>query len=281
MAPFESSPPKDLLRSTFDHDFIRGHITPGTAERAYLGLPGERMLDVLEWQDCLDKAVCIHRDIEGIDAMKDVATDAGITPRCEFHRGDIDQILEDETDADGQLLVDRPYHVVNLDYESGLIQAESARRLEAIRSLFELQAEHRVDFVLLLSLGPRGRPGNFVGRTLSQIGRILDGYRIDASGNILWYKAQPDNKHLWKVFVPYAIESRARAFRYELAAWQSFFYQGTGDTPMMHFVMFFHYAVGDLVPESINLAQLLTSRLNRVTDRIQPDPLRPPPLTYR
>ena len=47
---------------------------------------------------------------------------------------------------------------------------------------------------------------------------------------------------------------------------------------MMHFAMSFRYAQSDLVPDSINLAQLLTSRLNRVTDRILPDPVRPPPL---
>jgi hypothetical protein len=281
MPPFVSSPAKDLLRSTFDHEFIRRRVNAGVAERAYLGLPGERLLDVLEWQDCIDKAACVHRDKDGLDAMRGAASDAHVDSRCEFYRGTIEGVLTTGADEDNQRLADRPYHIVNLDYEGGLIQDRSANRLECIRPLFDMQADHRVDFVLLLTLGPRGKPGEFLGRALDQVGKTLAGYNIDASENIRWYRDQPDTPHLWKVFVPYAFETRARAFRYELVAWQSFFYLGTNDVPMMHFAMSYRYALNDLVPESINLAQLLTSRLSRVTDKIRPDPIRPPPLVYR
>lgn len=280
MLRFESNPPKDLLRSTFDHDFLRTRLGTDNPECCYLGLPGEALLDVREWQDVLGRAACVHRDQTGLDSMQAAAADAGIDSACEYYRGDIDQILTQGEDADGQPLVDRPYRVVNLDYEGGLIQDPGARRLEAIRSLFEQQSEHEVDFALLLTLGPRGKPRNFVSRVLGQIGRALDGYNIDASEVIEWYQAQPDNYHIWKVFVPYAVERRANAFRYELNAWTTFFYVGTGNVPMMHFSMFFRYARSDLVPDSINLVQLLTARLNRVTDRITPDPVRPPPVVY-
>jgi hypothetical protein len=281
MAPFKSNAPKDLLRSTFDHDFLRNRLGTGNPECVYLGLPGEPLLDVLEWQDVIGRAACVHRKTTGIDSMKAAAADAGIDSICEYYRGDIDVILSTGSDADNQYLTDRPYSIVNLDYESGLIQDQNASRLEAIRALFEMQAQHGVNFVLFLTLGPRGKPRNFASRGLGQIGRTLDGYNIDASETIEWYRQQPDNYHTWKVFVPYAIERRANAFRYELNAWTAFFYTGSGDVPMMHFAMYFRFAQSDLVPDSINLAQLLTSRLNRVTDRILPDPVRPPPLSYR
>jgi hypothetical protein len=280
MSPFKSNAPKDLLRSTFDHDFIRGRLGAGPTERAYLGLPGEALLDVLEWRDVIDRAACIHRKAEGIDLMRGAAADARADAMCEFYRGDIDVILSTGRDEDDQYLADRPYRIVNLDYESGLIQDPTASRLEAIRALFEMQAQHEVDFVMFLTLGPRGRPDAFPTRGLDQIGRTLKGYRIDATETIKWYRKQPDNFHIWKVFVPYAIERRANAFRYELNAWTAFFYIGSGDTPMMHFAMLFRFARSDLVPDPLNLAELLTSRLNRVTDRILPDPVRPPPLTY-
>lgn len=279
MVPFVSNRPKDLLRSSFDHEFIRKRLPPAEGERAYLGLPGEDLLDVIEWQDSLERMACIHREAASIDMMKTAASDAGIAPRCEFYRGDIDTVLRTGTDNDNQPLVDRPYQVVNLDYEGALVQDPGGRRLEAIRSLFQSQQEHQVDFVMFVTVGPRGRFGNAPSLGLRQIERGLRRYGIDASESVSWYHRQPDNRHVWKVYVPYALAARARAFRYELAAWVPFSYAGTGGVPMMHFAMHFRYARDELVAEDVPLTLLLTSRLYIVGERIEPDSTQPPALS--
>lgn len=281
----ESNVPKDLLRSRYDLSFIRRSLPVSESERTYFGLPAAGMLDVVCWRELLDRAVCVDRSGDTINAMKVSANAAGLFDVCTFLRGDVGAVLKTKVDEDGSPLPDSLFDVVNLDLEGALFQSDPAERLDAIDALFRHQREFEGPFVLFLTLGFRSvrkHPMTEVDRKLRDIERELEHDGVEAGPTVQWYFSRHSTQRL-KVYVPYAVEERARPQRYSLSRYLAFHYLGTGGVHMMHFAMHLTYSEDQVAPPRTSLRRLLTAPLYQVTDGpdAHPEPAVPPELRPR
>ncbi len=154
---FISTDAKNFIRDVFDFEIIRvfKHEHYPDQQLAYLGLPGEELLDVLSWRQFIGRWTGVQiADTPEMAATADNMVRQALLDRMErgFHpiRADIDELLGTER---GQQRLRWPYHIVNLDYYGGLVNpAEdlTSRRLNALRGLFARQ--EGVAFVLFLTI---------------------------------------------------------------------------------------------------------------------------------
>jgi hypothetical protein len=262
----KSNPPKDILRSRYDLNFIRNSLEPTDSERVYFGLPAQGMLDVIAWREFIDRAICVDRDRGTLDAMSIVAQNEKLFDSCTFLRGDIETVLRNGRDDDNVPIPDWGFDIVNLDLEGALFQSDPASRLDAVDSLCRRQKEFQQSFVLFLTLGFRSVRRNSmdeVNRKLRDIEVELDQEGVDAEPAILWYLGHPSERRL-KVYVPYAVEERARVSRFRLTKYLSYHYLGTGGVHMVHYAMYLEYSLDQVSPPRTSLRRLLTAPLYRV-----------------
>lgn len=275
MPILESNPPKDLLRSRYDLNFIRRSLPPSDAERSYFGLPGSGMLDVIAWEEVLDRAICVDRDRGVLGSMAISAQNAGLFSACTFLRGDIEKILKDGMDEDRNSLPETSFDIVNMDLEGSLFQSDPAGRLDAIDALVRHQRQHEAAFVLFLTLGFRSVRRNAmdeVNRKLRDIETELRHEGVNAHETTMWYLSKGAERRL-KVYVPYAVEERARPSRFRLEKYVAYHYIGTGGVHMVHFAMHLTYSRDQVSPARTSLRRLLTAPLFRVTaSEAEPEP---------
>jgi hypothetical protein len=233
------------------------------------------MLDVIAWGEIIDRAVCVDRDKDVIGSMAICAQNAGLFSACTFLRGDIESILTEGMDEDRNPLPEALFDVVNMDLEGSLFQSDPAGRLDAIDALFRHQRRYEAPFVLFLTLGFRSVRKNAmdeVNRKLRDIESELNHEGVNAHDTVMWYLGRGTERRL-KVYVPYAVEERARPSRFRLEKYLAYHYIGTGDVHMAHFAMHLTYSKDQVSPPRTSLRRLLTAPLYRVSEyQAEPEP---------
>jgi hypothetical protein len=242
--PFVSTKNKDLIRSQYDKDKIKREGQRKNRQLIYFGLPGWRMLDVLEWKDYLEKVIAVERNEEYRHLLVTTAFYNGLDARLQLLTGDIDEILINGKDEFGTLPIEPTFDLVNLDYEGGIIHKDlkgGSKRIDAVKKLFERQSIGKQDFLLLSTFNTRNRDEKEFDNTLDVINSQLATYRIDATDVINWYKnARYDFKI--KIYFPYVLSRLTSGGRFICSFYPPVTYQGSSNIRMVHFACLFRYA---------------------------------------
>src|SRR5260370_28770079 len=162
-SPFKSNPNKDQLRSTFDKPLVAGWQVQRGVKLQYLGLPGPEMLEIIAWQEHLDRFTTIERRENEQHLLFLRANVRDVEHRLHSLYGEFDKILLTGRDAYGQS-PRWPYDLVNLDYFGGFIYQDMARP-KALRKLLENQDAYERSFLLIITHDLRD--GDFLGEKLS------------------------------------------------------------------------------------------------------------------
>src|SRR5581483_2232166 len=137
---------------------------------SYFGLPSSKMEDVLYWKEFLRSVDAVERGLPGREwqsrhELMLTAMRHGI--KCfKMHAGDIDDIM-----LDGQNL-SWEFDVVNLDYTGGITYKDAekhSKRVEALRSLIQRQAQQKKQFFLSITVNDRHQDGGEIRTVLNEM----------------------------------------------------------------------------------------------------------------
>lgn len=279
---FRTNFPKDILRGKYDAAMIRDRFRDVYEEVVYFGMSGPSMLDIQEWNDYLDFIIAVENKPELTGVMEMTARSLGLSGKTQILQGDIESILMNWEDDNGEIPTKEFFHVVNLDFEGGFLGLtdiiKQDKRTDAIRELFRHQKAQKQSFLLFLTVGFREKCEQEYDQKLHHIGAELAELGLDAQKTIHWYLSHP-KKYKLKVYIPYLMDEIGRAYRYFLNAYLCFYYKGTGGVPMMHFIFDFQYSTKSISPHRRGLKSLLNAPLYIVyNDRVEPSLIQPPPV---
>lgn len=223
----------------------------------YFGLPGPDVCDLIDWKDLLDR---FRSGVESLgrtkreqkkaqEDMGRLTTNlflAGIASGFQLLRGDIEDIILDGLDHDGnrpQINDERPAHtahfrfdIVNLDFDGGIGYRDgngAAKRVAAIKKLFDRQEGH--SFVLFLTINVRDTMGDEIEdylRGLKTRNRGPNWYEI-----IDWYLSRADGEREYKLkaIVPSFIHAVAEPRVFQCLSRPPISYIGHEQAHMIHF----------------------------------------------
>ena len=190
---FESNQNKDFVRSKHDRVLIQEWSKLRKQTLKYLGLPAWQMLDIIEWQDCLDRFTTIEREENQQHLIFLRANVKDVEHRLYSLYGEFDEILLKGRDSYGHC-PEWPYDLVNLDYFGGFLYPNLSRP-KAVRKLIGNQAGYERSFLLIVTQQLRdkasiGEKENF----LEELRQWLKGGIYDRSTHksidkvVDWYK---------------------------------------------------------------------------------------------
>lgn len=146
---FETNPNKDFLRDNEDRALIERWYRSCGRRLKYLGLPAWEMLDIIAWQDYLDRFTTIEREENQQHLMFLRANVRDVEHRLHSLYGEFDKILIKGRDVYGNS-PEWPYDVVNLDYFGGFIYPDLSRP-KALKKLIENQGVYERSFLLIIT----------------------------------------------------------------------------------------------------------------------------------
>jgi hypothetical protein len=230
---FASSAAKDYVRHVVDRDILRGfrnEYYPGQ-QLAYLGLPGEAILDILSWREFIGYCTAVEESESTLSALELNVLKNHLEGMVYPVRANIDELLSTEA---GRSRLHWPYHIVNLDYYGGLVNCKGNReskRLEALKGLLAKQRD--VAFVLFLTLNLRDKDRGELDDLVQQ--QEEDLRAIDPEGVRTCFANHRELGHagLLKIYVPVFLLNEAK--RHSLEFLPPILYRGTQQ--MVHFVV--------------------------------------------
>lgn len=268
--PFRSNPNKDYLRSAHDKPLVESWQVRRGARLQYLGLPGPEMLDIIEWQDHLDRFTTIERGENEQHLLFLRAHVKDVEHRLHSLYGEFDKILLTGRDVYGHA-PRWPYDVVNLDYFGGFLYQDMARP-RALRKLLDNQDGYERSFLLITTHDLRD--GDFLGEKLSffdDLGRALArdyGSEVAVRAFIDAYKAGPTpDAARQALYMNCFLRDSGESAHFRVHCRPAIAYSGTGGTNMIHYATEFHHqrsehrAVSDQ-----SLLQLLNLGLRELKD---------------
>ena len=237
------------------------------------------MLDVKQWRDYLDYVIAVENDPDAVGLMILTAGEIGIGGITQILQGDVESVLIDWQDENGDPPAKKSFDIVNLDFLGGFIGfggISDDRRVNAFRELFRRQAMMKNSFILFLTVGFRESKGQEYDYKLHHIEKELRELGIDAEETLGWYLSHP-TKHKIKVYIPFLIDEIAIANRFHLKKHMCFYYKGSGDVPMMHFAFDFEYSSEYISPQRLSLVSVLDCPLFMAYPHgVEPCTSRPP-----
>lgn len=235
-AEFTSTEAKDFVRSLIDRPLIqqfkRRHFPNDGL--AYLGLPGEQLLDILSWREFFARWTAVQivdtsDTIEIADEIERQIMRNRLELNCQLLRANIDDVIREPLE---QSRVQWPYHVINLDYFGGLVNSRhdgTDSRIDALRVLFQRQSGF--PFLLLMTLNLRGDDGGELERLMQREEDDLRELGLAGVAESFREHRSEGRTGLLKIYVPILVAGLAP--RHTLIVHETIRYAGT--VPMMHF----------------------------------------------
>jgi hypothetical protein len=245
---FRSNPNKDFLRSSYDKAIIEAWQGVRGAPLHYMGLPGPEMLDIIEWQDCIERFTTIERLESEQHHLFLRANVKDVEHRLHSLYGDFDKIIL--TGRDKYNISPRwPYDLFNLDFFGGFIY-RNMNRPKAVRKLIDNQSGYKRSFLLIITHDIRD--GDLVGEKLSfldDLGRALErdfGQKELIEGFVAAYKgsATPDAARQ-VLYMSLFLRDNGEMAQFRVHSRPAVIYSGTGGARMVHFVTEFHYQTSE------------------------------------
>lgn len=207
----------------------------------YLGLPSNKMNDVLLWIDYLENISAVERGkpTEEYNYQHDLMLTAmihHIDDKVLIYRGEMDQILLDGHDVFGNRL-QYPFDIVSLDYSGGIIYKDEfgkANRLDSIQRMIWEQSEKDHNFLLFISTNLNYDDKGEIRSIIEEIDKHLLKLGTDAKKCISSYLNHKLEEARLKIYIPYLIGNLAGQW-YQCKHYKPIFYRGNKQTRMMNF----------------------------------------------
>ena len=267
MCAYANTPNKSVIRRCWDQSILERWYTKINRPLSYFGLPGPEMHDLLDWRHLLGVRTGIEspghtkkereQADETIGRLNANIMQNGLSSGFQLLRADVEDVIIHSVDSYGtppQLNDGRPaqvarfkYDVVNLDFDGGLgykDKSGAAKRVEAIKKLFERQEGH--DFILLLTINIRDTLGSEIEEYLRNL-RGRD--RGEGWQDILdWYLNRPDGEREYKLkaTVPSFIHASLEPHMFRSRCRPPIVYEGYKHARMIHFVFELERQPGNL-----------------------------------
>lgn len=268
--PFKDTPNKATVRRIWDLQILQNWAQESRSPLTYLGLPGEQIHDLLDWRQVLD------RKRTGIESRGHTKTERasadetigrlntnvlfhGIASGFELLIGDAEDIIIEGHDIHGKKpqtsdggaphLARFSYDVVNFDFDGGLgyrsIRAHgAAKRIKAIKKLFERQEGH--SFIFLLTINVRHKLGE-------EIQDYLENLRSRDRGPgwtemLSWYldRGEGEQEYKLKAIVPSFVQTAAEVHMFRSICRPPIVYDGHEHARMLHFAFELRRQPGNL-----------------------------------
>jgi hypothetical protein len=261
---------RDLQSQTI-HRYLKQRL----GKLKYFGLPSEEMKDITDWQSFFSEFVAAERGVapdswERQHLLMLNAFRNNVLSKLVLFRGDVDRIILDGRDEDGNIL-DYPFDVVTLDYSGGLLYRDTKGqqyRLAAIRELVCKQAKYKLSYLLFISSNLDNCKDAEVQRTLQNIKTELLRYGITGDEVIGAYLDHDNDEPKLKIYVPYFVNQVASGVNYNCETEQTIFYLGNQDARMMNFRFCLIYDPRTTAPRfpRERLAQIINSPMIEIKD---------------
>lgn len=280
---FRTNPNKDYLRSFYDKQIVAAWSQAVGRRLHYLGLPGPEMLDVIEWQDFIDRFTTIERGENEQHLLFLRANVRDVEHRLHSLYGEFDKILRTGRDVYSHA-PKWPYDLINLDYFGGFLY-QGMSRPKALKKLFENQDGYERSFLLIITHDLRD--GDLVGEKLSFLGELGRALERDYGPNdslrefIDWYRSPSTlDAARQALYMNCFFRDNGEMSHFKVQCRTPIIYTGTGGTKMIHYVTDFrhqrseHRAVSDQ-----SLREVLTLGLLELSDE-RFTPLSVPTLSF-
>lgn len=271
---FESNPNKDFLRSNYDKPLIEQWYRSLGKSLKYLGLPAWEMLDIIEWQDFLERFTTIEREENQQHLMFLRANVKDLEHRLHTLYGEFDDILITGRDKYGKT-PQWPYDIVNLDYFGGFIYPDLSRP-KAIKKLIENQAIHERSFILLLTQHLRDRDS--IGEKAAFLGDLRKWLKNSTYDQTLhtaidrvidWYlNAEIPDAARQALYMNFFLRDSGEGQHFSVKCRPAIIYSGSGGAWMIHFVTEFCYQsrTGHRATSDQSLVKLINLGLREVRE---------------
>jgi len=185
-------------------------------------------------------------------------------------RGDIDKVILDGKDGDGNIL-NYPFHVITLDYSGGLLYRDKQGeqyRLAAIRELIRKQGQHKMGYLLFISSNLDNCKDVEIQKTLQNIKTELLRYGTNGEEVIGAYLNHENDEVRLKIYVPYLVNQLAAGMNYNCETENTIFYLGNQDIRMMNFRFWLKYDPRTTAPRfpKERLAQIINSPMIEIKE---------------
>lgn len=245
---FETNANKDYLRSVLNRRLIEAWARASGQRLQYLGLPGPKMLDIIEWQEFLDCFTTIERREHEQHRLFLSANVRDVEHRLHSLYGEFDEILISGRDRYGQM-PRWPYDLVNLDFYGGLLYSNLARP-KALKKLIANQEAFRRSFLLVITYHLRDNDLakeklGFLDDLEKKLVRDVPSKRGRVEEVMAWYRnpASPDSARQ-TLYLNSFLHDNGEAAQFEVLCRPSILYSGTGGARMIHLVTDFQYQKG-------------------------------------
>lgn len=215
-----------------------------------MGLPAWQMLDIIEWQDYLDRFTTIEREENQQHLIFLRANVRDLEHRLYSLYGEFDEILLNGRDSYGHS-PEWPYDLVNLDYFGGFIYPNLARP-KALRKLIANQATYERSFLLIVTQHLRDKDS--IGEKevfLEDLRQWLTGGIYDRSVHksidkvVDWYKdAEIPDATRQTLYMNFFFRDSGEMEHFDVKCRPAIIYPGTGRAWMIHFVTDFRFKAG-------------------------------------
>jgi hypothetical protein len=250
---FEGTPAKSLLRRNWDLPILERAFSEKGRPLTYFGLPGPRILDLLDWRPVLGTATGAERLRESGDHRRaDLERHRRLLNNILVHgfdgfqllRGNVEDVICDAADADGTIpkLNDGApphrmrfkYDIVNLDFYGGVAYPSPSGehvRVRAIRKLLERQ--QGTDFLLFLTINVRDKVNRELTQYLTNTGTRVDSQTQQA---LEWYarRGTGEKDYKLKAAVSLFVHREAEGKMFSCHCYPVVSYDGN-DARMVHF----------------------------------------------
>lgn len=268
---------KQIVRE-LNYKFIERKFHDRENDLVYMGLPSAEMKDVLVWKKYIKFVYAIEIGKTGEQFIRQhgiyvTAFKEQLINMLRVLRGDIDEIIINKKDNFGNKL-EYPFDLVNLDYCSGVIYRQvnqpKALRLEALRELFNNQAEFQKDFMLILSVNLDHDKTEII-KTLDSMKNSLENMNYDNSVIDEIKKHEYEEVRL-KIYVLYVISSLANNY-YKVEFTKPIHYEGNNRTRMMNFQFYFKFDSNMFAPrvDIHEFKKIINTKMINVDDGIVKD----------
>jgi len=208
------------------------------------------MLDIIEWQDFLDRFTTIEREENQQHLMFLKANVRDVEHRLYSLYGEFDEILLRGRDSYGHC-PEWPYDLVNLDYFGGFIYPNMSRP-KAVRKLIGNQAAYERSFILIVTQHLRDKD------SIGEKEKFLEDLRQWLKGGIHhrpmyksidkvvdWYRdAEIPDAARQALYMNFFFRDSGEMEHFDVKCRPAVIYPGTGGTCMIHFVTEFRYKAG-------------------------------------
>jgi hypothetical protein len=257
MSPFATSVNKDVIRQQLDSALLASFRAEVGHRLTYFGLPGPSIHDLIDWSGVLartrtgveawGRSASERRAAEAtVSRLNTMVQVRGLGNGFSLLLGDIEDVILQERDANGQPIPLPAYDLVNLDFDGGFgfVVGGDAKRPRAVRQLVRRQRGH--PFVFLITVNVRDTLGSAIDDYLLGLEeRAADGQEAE---RLAWFRSRSEGQRVLKLapVICHYVREAGEAEAFAVRCFPPVTYIGHERARMLHFMFVLRPTAGVL-----------------------------------